>query len=125
MMLKAIKKAIDQLYPKRSSRRKLWKQLIRQESAIGRTLFGPIPEGHRRDFYVLNKRTIIWNEAWRDGSNKEHKLRTRYEIYPGKIVKAQDGQPPQFVSKEEANQLLLAMRWYHYLVGKKIYGKFA
>lgn len=121
MLFQGLKKAIDQLYPKRTSRRKLRRELINRESAIGRNLFGPIPAGHRRDFYCLDKHTIIWNEAWRDAKNREHKIRTRYEIYPHKIVKAQDGQAPHFISLEEARQLLVAMRWYQYLVGKHVY----
>jgi hypothetical protein len=125
VLLGGIKKAIDQLYPKRTTRRKLKRQLLAKESAIGKALFGSVPKGHRRDFYVLDAQTIIWNEAWRDNRNKERMTRTRYEIYPNKIVKAQDGQPPRFISKEEATQLLTAMRWYRYLVGKNIYGKFA
>jgi hypothetical protein len=121
MMLKGIKRAIEQLYPRRTSRRNLKKQLIQKESEIGRTLFGKIPEGHQRDFYVYDERTVIWNEAWVDANNKKHFVRTRYELYPKKIVKAQDGRAPEFLSRDEAVRLVEALRVYKEQVTKKIY----
>ena len=38
------------------------RNLIRYEAKVGGDLFGPIPAGHRRDFFCLDEHTWIWHE---------------------------------------------------------------
>ena len=48
------------------------RDLLRQESKIGANLFGPIPKGHRRDFFCLDEATWIWHEEWKDEKGVTH-----------------------------------------------------
>lgn len=34
------------------------RELIQRESTIGRELFGPVPEGHRREFFCLDEKNM-------------------------------------------------------------------
>lgn len=118
MVLDAFKNAINQIYPKRSSAKRLEQELLRREAEIGGSLFGEIPEGHVRSFVVLDEKTIVWLEqSAPNGKN----MTTRYEIYDNHIIKIQDGQPKVKVNEDESVTLLQAMRWYHYLVSTKLY----
>ena len=101
---------------------RLRRELVRQEAIIGAQLFGPVPTGHSRDFFCLDEHTWIWHETWRDTQGKAQAITTRYEIYPDKIIKAQDGQPHQIISGQETANLLKAAQWYYRLISNKIYG---
>lgn len=118
MVLNAFKNAINQMYPKRSSAKRLEQELMRQEAEIGGTLFGDLAEGSIRRFLVKNDKTIIWIEQ-AEPSGKS--ITTRYEIFEDHIVKIQDGQPTVRVDEQESVTLLQAMRWYHYLVTTRLY----
>ena len=48
------------------------RELITLESEIGSQLFGPIPEGHRREFFCLDEKTWIWHEEWLDEIGRAH-----------------------------------------------------
>lgn len=118
MVLGAFKNAINQIYPKRSTAKRLEQELLRREAEIGGTLFGELPAGHVRRFVVLDEKTVVWLEQTEpNGKN----ISTRYEIYNDHIVKIQDGQPNINVGEDESVTLLRAMRWYHYLVSTKLY----
>ncbi len=97
--------------------------LIRMESKLGGTLFGPVPEGHHREFFCLDEHTWIWRESSVDPeTGKIISLTTRYEIQADRIIKMQDGQPHRYTSIEEANNLLKAVRGYYSLITTQIYG---
>jgi hypothetical protein len=98
-----------------------YRKLIRREAAIGGTLFGPIPSGHRREFFCLDERTWIWHEEWNDVTGAYHHKTTRYDVRPDGILKAQDGQAYQKVSLEEANNLLAAAELYKERVVSDMY----
>ncbi len=95
--------------------------LMRREARIGGELFGPIPEGGRREFFCLDEYTWIWHEEWTDSNGKYRIRTTRYEVRTGGIVKAQDGQPYQLLSKEEATHLADAVIAYEKRVLKELY----
>ena len=118
MVLGAFKKAINQIYPKRFSAKRLEQELLEREAEIGGTLFGEMPVGHVRRFVVLDEKTIVWLEQAEPNGNN---VTTRYEIYTDPIVKIQDGQPTVNVGEDESVTLLRAMRWYHYLVTTQLY----
>lgn len=106
----------------RAPRNKLTKRdLIRMESKIGSQLFGPIPAGHRREFFYLDNDTWVWYEEWLDDNNKRHALTTRYEIRPNGVLKVQDGQPYAVVEGDELQNLFLAIRLYHDRTSREIY----
>ncbi len=105
---------------KREARRK---ELIKQESAIGATLFGKIPEGHQREFFCLDEYTWIWHESWIDEVTKATKtMHVRYEFQPRGVLKIVDGIATGFVAGDELKYLLQSMTTYYKRVSKEVYG---
>lgn len=99
----------------------LRRNLMRHEARIGGTLFGPVPEGHRREFFCLDENTWIWHEEWLDEAGTRQIRTTRYDIRPQGIMKAQDGQTYGYISDKEAQHLRTAANLYLERVRKEIY----
>ncbi len=118
-MFKLFQSFSAQKLAERKARR--YRDLIRQEAAIGGQLFGPIPEGGRREFFCLDVRTWVWHEEWTDEDGKHHAVTTRYDVRPGGVLKAQDGQPYRPVSPEEGRRLRKAVQLYRERVENEIY----
>ena len=98
------------------------RELIRLESEIGRELFGPIPAGHRREFFCLDKDTWVWYEEWIEPKTKQARsITTRYEVHPNGILKVQDGRPYHFIEGQELKNLSLATRFYRERVLRDVY----
>ena len=97
------------------------RELIQLESNIGRELFGPIPKGHRREFFCLDEKTCIWYEEYKDESGKQVASTTRYEIQGDKILKAQEGARYSYLEGAELNNLLLAINMYYERVMRNVY----
>ena len=97
-----------------SRRGEIYRNIIRNSAQMGGTLFGPVATGCRREFFCLDEHTWVWHEEWTDGSNIRHARTTRYDIRPHGILKAQDGEPYQMISAEEAIRLQTAMRAYEH-----------
>jgi len=96
-----------------SRRAEQYRELIRAEAKIGGKLFGPIPQGHRREFFCLDEHTWIWYEEWVDSNNQRQSKTTRYDVRPNGVIKIQDGQPSQYVELEEARNLYHAVGLYN------------
>ncbi len=109
-----LKKLITGTNDQRSHTRRhqLKQNILRKEAKLGGTLFGPIPKGHRREFFCLDKHTWVWYEEWKDKSGNLRTLTTRYDVRPSGIVKIQDGQPNTYVTPEEARNLQHAAHQY-------------
>lgn len=97
------------------------RELIQLESAIGRELFGPIPDGHTREFFCLDDKTCIWYEAYKDINGKQVEFTTRYEIQGSKILKAQEGARYSYLEGAELKNLLLAISMYYERVMRSVY----
>lgn len=97
------------------------RQLIQAESEIGKTLFGPLPKGGRREFFCLDEDTWIWHEEWIGAGGKKTFRTTRYEIRGNEIIKSQDGEKRIYVSGDELRNLVSAMRLYYDRVTRGIY----
>ncbi len=98
------------------------RQLIQKESEIGRDLFGPIPAGHRREFFCLDDHTWVWHEEWKDAATGKRKfMTTRYEVHQNGILKVQDGTQYKFIEGEELQNLYLSTRLYYEQVMRGIY----
>ena len=98
------------------------RQLIQKESEIGRDLFGPIPAGHRREFFCLDDHTWVWHEEWKDEeTGKRKSMTTRYEVHQNGILKVQDGTQYKFIEGEELQNLYLCTRLYYEQVMRGIY----
>ena len=100
------------------------RDLIELESEIGRDLFGPIPKGHRREFFCLDEHTWVWYEEWIDAETGKMKaLTTRYEVHENGILKVQDGTTYRFIDGEELRDLGVSVRMYYERVMRGIYKK--
>ncbi len=61
--------------------------LINAESCLGSILFGPVPAGHRREFFHDRENVWIWHESWYD-QNVHHRQQTvRYEVRTSGVYK--------------------------------------
>lgn len=99
------------------------RDFIRMESKIGAQLFGPVPKGHRREFFCLDEHTWIWYEEWTDNQGRAQSVTTRYEVHPNGILKVQDSQPYQVVEGEELRNFAMATRMYRQQVIKSVYNR--
>src|SRR4051812_27340709 len=97
------------------------RELIQRESEIGGHLFGPIPEGHHRQFFNLDPVTWIWYEEWKTGNGKTESKTTRYEVHENGILKVQAGAQYYFIEGQELDNLLTAIRIYYERVAHDIY----
>lgn len=89
-----------------------YREVIRDAARMGGTLFGPIPEGSRREFFCLDQHTWVWHEEWTDANKVHHARTTRYDVRPHGIFKAQDGMPYQPLGAEEKRRLYAAALQY-------------
>jgi hypothetical protein len=110
MLQKLLKSLGDQKAQDR--RAEQYRELIRREAKIGGQLFGPIPAGHRREFFCLDEHTWIWFEEWTNNTGQRQSRTTRYNVRPKGIIKNQDGQPSRYISLEEARNLYQAIELY-------------
>lgn len=99
-----------------------YRNLIRSEARIGGTIFGPVPKGHRREFFCLDKHSWVWHEEWIDKMGKRQVKTTRYDVHPDGIVKMQDGVGYRAISPTEAHHLAAAVQIYYERVGRELYG---
>lgn len=102
----------------------LYRSLLRREAKIGGEIFGPVPEGGKREFFCLDEHTWIWHEEWLDANRQRQIKTTRYDIRPTGILKAQDGQTYQHVSIEEAERLLQAAKMYEKRIKTELYAAY-
>lgn len=82
-------------------RLQLLRERFRAEAAIGRSLFGPVPDGAIREFFCLNAHTWIWHEGWHDEQGNLRVITTRYDVRPDGIYKYQNSTEPQRLQPEE------------------------
>ncbi len=97
-----------------------YRRAIHEEARVGGRVFGPIPEGVRREFFCLDERTWVWHEEWKDQNGKQHIRTTRYDLRPQGIFKAQNGQPYQPVTRQEADNLYAAALRYRDMVQSEL-----
>lgn len=96
------------------------RNVLRDMAKIGGGVFGPIPDGTRREFFCLDENTWVWHEEWTDQNHQTQVRTTRYDVRPHGIFKAQDGQPYRPISAEEAKRLRSAVLEYQ----NRIHAKF-
>lgn len=101
--------------------KKLYRALLKHEARIGGELFGPVPNGGRREFFCLDEYTWIWYEEWLDKNKNRQTRTTRYDVRPNGIYKVRDGQRYQLVTDNEALRLRDAVTNYEKRVMAEIY----
>lgn len=93
-------------------RTRIYRDLLREQAKQGGRLFGPIPEGRRREFFCLDRQTWVWHEEWFDQAGKHHAVTTRYDIRPQGILKSQGSNSYQLVTGDELRNFYRAARMY-------------
>ncbi|MBQ6375820.1 hypothetical protein IJJ37_02750 [Candidatus Saccharibacteria bacterium] len=102
-------------------RKYTYDELLNAESALGRTLFGPIPAGHQREFFALRRNVWMWYENWFDEKGHVEELILRYEVRPdGVYKKPGDGSYVQ-IHGDELKNFATAVRSYYSLVKTQLY----
>ena len=99
------------------------RELLKLESEIGATLFGPIPEGHRREFFCLDEKTWIWHEEWTSGKGKQMTNTVRYEINEHGVLKVQEGARYSYLEGDELRNFGIALRMYYEQVARGVYSR--
>lgn len=93
---------------------------INLESELGRTIFGPIPAGHQREFFEHKKNLWIWHESWLD-SGVEHSITLRYEVRPDGVFKKMNGSAYFKLEGVELENFRAATHKYLDLIKTNIY----
>ncbi|MCL1839620.1 hypothetical protein FWF89_01275 [Candidatus Saccharibacteria bacterium] len=86
--------------------------LINAESALGRTIFGPVPEGYPREFFHHQKNVWIWYE---NGTTIRYEVRQH-----GVFKKVSDGKYERITGSELEN-FRTAAKTYLKLVKSHLY----
>ena len=95
--------------------------LLSAESELGRTLFGPIPVGHQREFFKHRGNVWIWHENWLNEAGTEQSITIRYEVRANGVYKKVPGAPYQKLVGSELDNFRLAARSYFDLVKQNLY----
>lgn len=106
---------------KRTLKKFTERELLTLESEIGATLFGPIPAGHRREFFCLDEKTWIWHEEWLDEKKKLATSTVRYEINEHGVLKVQEGARYSYLEGDELRNFGVAIRMYYEQVARGVY----
>lgn len=102
-------------------RAEMYKALIHYEAKIGGDLFGPVPAGHRREFFCLDEHTWVWHEEWIDGQTGQRQaVTTRYDVRPNGVLKSQGNNSYQDLTLPEARNLYNAIQQYCERVGAEL-----
>lgn len=110
------------LYGKRRYGGRLtYEDLINAESELGRTIFGPVPVGHQREFFKNKENVWIWYEKWTDAAGTPQDVTIRYEIRPNGVYKKLIDKNYEKIEGDELNNFVSAVRSYYKLVKDKLY----
>ena len=95
--------------------------LINAESALGRTLFGVIPEGHQREFFTAKRNVWIWHENWMNEGGGVEEMTIRFEVHPNGVYKKANGSEYTKIEGEELANFRLAAKEYLKLIKQNLY----
>ena len=94
--------------------------LINAESELGRTIFGPVPVGHQREFFQYTKNVWMWHENWTDLGRK-YEITIRYEVRKDGVYKKIQGHGYQKIKGSELENFRQALHAYLKVVKEKLY----
>ncbi len=94
--------------------------MINAESELGRTIFGPIPAGHQREFFEHKKNVWVWHESWRE-LGKDRSFTLRYEVRPNGVFKTMNDGRYQKLEGAELTNFRAAARSYLNLIKTNLY----
>lgn len=118
---RAPKDILKRLFREKPARLKLTEEdLINAESALGATLFGPIPKGHRREFFRFKHNTWIFHESWLENGQKNESTIT-YEVRENGVYKLPLGGEYVKIKGKELENFCRATAEYLKLIKTKLY----
>lgn len=88
------------------------RQFLRRQAKMGGNLFGPVPQGRRREFFCLDQHTWVWHEEWTDAKGQTQAVTTRYDVSPRGVLKSQGSRSYQRVSGQELSNFYHAVIMY-------------
>ena len=105
---------LPKLFPRSDEERQanFKRSLVQKEAEIGGKLFGPLPKGHKRQFFCLDENTWVWYEEWTDNGQRKA-VTTRYDVRKTGVLKTQEGHPTQVLSDHETVNLVKAAEIYY------------
>jgi hypothetical protein len=103
------------------SNRYSYDDLVNAESELGRTVFGPVPAGHRREFFKTRDNVWIWFDEWNSEAGQPQNISIRYEVRPEGVFKKGSGGTYVKINGDELENFLRAARKYYELVKTKLY----
>ncbi len=98
-----------------------YEDLINAESALGRTIFGPVPDGHQREFFIAKKNVWIWHENWTDKFGELQEMTVRYEVRPTGVFKKAGRSDYHKIEGAELDNFRKAAHSYLNLAKTKLY----
>lgn len=98
-------------------------EIINAESQLGSRLFGPIPQGHRREFFHDQENIWIWHEDWQDRAEHHHQMTVRYEVRTSGVYKKISTGKYLRLEGEELDNFRRATKAYLYMIKKYLYQK--
>jgi len=100
--------------PRNDQRRQAeaYNTILHQAAKLGGQLFGPIPKGHRREFFCLDEHTWVWHEEWIDDNRKRQVVTTQYHVRPDGVLKSQGDQTYRRIGEAELYNLYHAVELY-------------
>ena len=109
------------LKPVSYSNKPTYDDLMNAESALGRTIFGPIPAGHQREFFKTKNNKWLWHESWFDETNNRKEVTILYEVRPSGVFKKPLGGNYQKLDGVELENFRNALHLYLNLVKTNLY----
>ena len=107
--------------PHTYSNKLTYEELINAESALGKTIFGPIPEGHQREFFEYRKNVWIWHESFVDPAGVMQNMTVRYEVRPDGVFKRPNNGNYRKIEGVELENFRRAASIYLNLIKTKLY----
>lgn len=95
--------------------------ILHHLARLGGRVFGPIPDGIRREFFCLDKHTWVWHEEWTDQDGHRRAATTRYDVRPNGILKSQGVSSYQRLSVEEERNFRQAAELYYQQASRELH----
>lgn len=96
-------------------------ELINAESKLGSTIFGPVPDGHRREFFHDRENVWIWHEDWIDHEQHQRQMTVRYEVRPSGVYKKISAGKYIELKGAELENFRQATKVYLHIIKQKLY----
>ena len=95
--------------------------MINAESALGGTLFGPVPAGHRREFFRYLHNRWVFHESWINESGEKIESTITYEVRENGVYKQPLGGKYVKITGAELENFRKAAKEYLKIIKAKLY----